>query len=185
MKSNLTHEKKTIIKAIFAWEDEKEEKWLEEMAANGWRLEKVYPYVYTFRRSAPEKIVYRLDYMASTGKNYKEYLTLFKDAGWELLASFAGWHYFRINAQNGNVPEIYNSDRAKAQKYRRLFFTALTLFLLLINPLLQMIDRTVHADHLLLRLAFDGFFWLFILFAIYGIIRIWLKIRKLESKHLE
>ena len=185
MKNETNQETKTVFKAIFAWEDEKEEKWLEEMAANGWRLEKVIPYFYTFRRSAPETIVYRLDYMSSTNKNYQEYLNLFKDAGWELLASYAGWHYFRIKPQNDQTPEIYNSDRAKAQKYRRVLFIAIPLFMIMLNPAIQLIDRTVHAEHLLLRILFDAFFWIVILFGIYAFIRIWLKIRKLESKHLE
>jgi len=185
MKNDTNQKTKTVFKAIFAWEDEKEEKWLEEMAANGWRLEKVYPYVYKFRRSEPETIVYRLDYMSSMEKNYQEYLNLFKDAGWELLASYAGWHYFRIKPQNDQVPEIYNSDRAKAQKYRRVLFIAIPLFMITLNPAIQLIDRTVHAEHLLLRILFDVFFWIVILFGIYAVIRIWLKIRKLESKHLE
>jgi len=185
MKDTHQKETRTIIKVIFAWQDEKEEKWLEEMAAKGWRLEAVIPYVYTFRRSQPEKVVYRLDYKSTLDKDYQEYLSLFKDAGWELLTTFAGWHYFRINPHNDTIPEIYNSDRAKAQKYRRLLYGLMPVSVLLIYSTVQLIDRTVHTEHLLTRLAFDSIFWIVLLFFIYAILRVWLKIRKLESRQGE
>ncbi len=114
------NETKTVFKVIFAWQDEKEEKWLEEMAASGWHLLSVAPFVYTFQRGTPEVVTYRLDYKLTTNKDYPEYVSIFRDSGWELVASMANWHYYRIKPENSNTPEIYNSSRAKAQKYRRL-----------------------------------------------------------------
>ena len=88
MNTGITPELKTVYKVIFEWEDEKEEKWLEKMAVEGWRLISVAPCVYKFQRSESEKVVFRLDYKMSSDKDYQEYLMLFKDAGWELFATF-------------------------------------------------------------------------------------------------
>ena len=122
MNNEFIPETKTIFKAIFAWEDEKEEKWLEKMAVEGWKLVSVAPYIYKFQRSVPERVIFRLDFKNTLDKDYQEYLTLFKDAGWNLFATYANWHYFKISPENGEVPEIYNSGKAKAQKYRRFTY---------------------------------------------------------------
>ena len=37
-------ETKTVHRVIFAWEDEKEERWLEEMSMQGWHLTGTIPY---------------------------------------------------------------------------------------------------------------------------------------------
>lgn len=179
---------KKIVKIIFAWEDEKEEKWLEEMAAQGWRLEHAAPYVYHFRKSQPEKVVIRLDYKNTLDKDYQEYLTLFHDAGWELVVTFANWHYFRINPQNNETPEIYNSNRAKAQKYRRLLIglaPILIIFVTVFNPVFyrnSLQETGLLADFYgvasIVRLVL-------LVIMIYIFIRILAKIRKLESTNKE
>lgn len=128
MKENTNHQTKKVVKVIFAWEDEKEEKWLEQEAAKGWHLTSAQPYVYNFQKSNPEKVAIRLDFKNTLDKDYQEYLALFRDAGWELVSQFSNWHYFRIKAKTDEVPEIYNSDRTKAQKYRRLLMAMIPLF---------------------------------------------------------
>ena len=47
---------------FWAWDDEKEEQWLREMAQKGWHLLSVsIPGNYTFEQGAPKGYVYRLD----------------------------------------------------------------------------------------------------------------------------
>jgi len=176
-------ETKTVFKVIFAWQDEKEEKWLEEMAASGWHLLSVAPFVYTFQRGTPEVVTYRLDYKLTTNKDYPEYVSIFRDSGWELVASMANWHYYRIKSENSNTPEIYNSSRAKAQKYRRLLAVLLPflpIYLVILNP-----GRLANHEELgKYSLFFDVtqlILFIFIIFLCYAVIRIGLKIRKLES----
>ncbi len=185
----LTEERtKRVSKIFFAWNDDKEEKWLESMAAEGWRLESAAPYVYYFRKSTPEKVVIRLDYKLTTEKDYQEYLTLFRDTGWELVVTFANWHYFRFHAQAGETPEIYNTDRAKAQKYRRLLLTFIPFFPIYFILLSRVFN---HAD-------FSGGSWVEVIYAvtqilmfilmliwIYVILKIIGKIKKLESQSKE
>jgi hypothetical protein len=187
MKEQTEQLTKKVVKVIFAWEDEKEEKWLEEMAAQGWKLETAAPYVYYFRKSEPEKVVIRLDYKMTLDKDYQEYLSLFRDAGWELVVTFANWHYFRISPQNNETPEIYNSSRAKAQKYRRLlalFVPFLPIYIFLLNPAKGLLYLGEHVSSVF-EIAL-GILWLIIiLFFIIVIIRLIIKIRKLESQSKE
>ncbi len=188
MITNHKPETKTIIKAIFAWEDEKEEKWLEEMAAQGWKLISVAPYVYKFQRSAPEKVVFRLDYKLTTDKDYQEYLSIFKDAGWEMFATFANWHYFKIKPENQETPEIFNSGKAKGQKYRRLLWGLLPflpIYLVILNPAFGFFESESPLHSSGFYIGIRIFFAAFIIFMIYAVIRIWIKIRKLESQSKE
>ncbi len=181
-------ETKTVFKAIFAWEDEKEEKWLEQMAAEGWKLISVAPYVYEFQRCEPEKVVFRLDYKNTLDKDYQEYLSIFKDAGWEMFATFANWHYFKIKPENEKIPEIYNSGKAKAQKYRRLLLGMipfLPIYIVLLNPAFHFSEESTGGFFYGLLGGIKVVMSLLMLLMVYAFIRILAKIKKLESESKE
>jgi hypothetical protein len=189
MKSKSNSDTKTIFKAIFAWEDEKEEKWLEQMAADGWKLVSVAPYIYKFQRSEPEKVVYRLDYKNTLDKDYQEYLTIFKDAGWEFFATFSNWQYFKIKPENNQIPEIFNSGKTKAQKYRRLMsglIPMLPIYIVVLNPAFGIFDPDNQPHSLSgIMVGLQIFFTVFIAFVIFAVIKIWMKIKSLESEPKE
>jgi hypothetical protein len=124
-------ETKTVLKAIFAWEDDKEERWLEEMSMQGWHLTGTVPYTYYFQKGESKRMVYRLDYKITLDKDYQEYRQIFADAGWELVCVMSNWHYYRILPENDSVPEIYNDNRSKAAKYQRLLVMLLPLLSIL------------------------------------------------------
>ena len=64
---------------------EKEELFLNDMAKNGYRLEKYNSLgMYTFKRAEPQNTNYRVDYRTfNNNAQFEEYCTLFNDAGWE------------------------------------------------------------------------------------------------------
>ncbi len=188
MNNETTPEIKTIHKAIFAWEDEKEEKWLEQMAAEGWKLISVAPYVYKFERSKPERVVFRLDYKITTDKDYQDYLNIFKDAGWELFTTFANWQYFKTTPENNEIPEIYNSGKAKAQKYRRLMYGLvpfLPVYLLLINPVFRFVDSDMSNFFIGFMTALKITTSIILIFLMFVVFKIFAKIRTLESESKE
>ncbi|MDP2843729.1 MAG: DUF2812 domain-containing protein [Anaerolineaceae bacterium] len=188
MSNETTPEIKTIYKAIFAWEDEKEEKWLEQMAADGWKLISVAPYVYKFQRSEPERIIFRLDYKNTLDKDYQEYLSLFEDAGWELFTTFANWQYFKIKPENNEVPEIYNSGKAKAQKYRRLLLgivVFMPIYVILLNPIFRYTEEESNGLGFGFLDVIRIIITIFVLFMAYAFFRILAKIKKLESESKE
>lgn len=184
MKENTNAQTKKVVKVIFAWEDEKEEKWLEQEAAQGWHLTSAQPYVYYFKKGDPEKVVVRLDYKNTLDKDYQEYLALFRDAGWELVSQFSNWHYFRIKPKTDEVPEIYNSDRTKAQKYRRLLMAIIPIF-----PIFMVLFTRPTSSPLIEGNTVVGWIYFISKFFMAGILILWIiiiikvigKIKTLES----
>ena len=109
---------KTVLRWFWAWQDEEEERWLEEMARQGWHLLRG-GLVFRFERGEPREMRYRLDYRQGTGKSLREYFALLRDAGWEYVGSFAGWRYFRSPAA-AEAPEIYTDRESHIQMYAQL-----------------------------------------------------------------
>lgn len=115
-------------KWFWAWNDDKEEAWLSQMARTGLHLQSFgIPGKYTFITGEPREDIYRLDYIVK-GQDHEHYLQLFRDAGWEHVGEMSGWQYFRTRKQGNQVPEIYTDNASKAKKYTRLL-THLTIFL--------------------------------------------------------
>lgn len=86
-----------MVKVFFAWQDGKEESWLRSMSKQGWALKKYNLFVYTIEKIKPTDSIYKLDYKTTKNDDLIEYMTLYKDAGWEHVTQFFGWHYFRID----------------------------------------------------------------------------------------
>lgn len=185
MNTTKREEVKSVVKLFLPWQDEKEETWLEEMASRGWMLESVVPFIYTFRKSTSEKTVYRLDYKNRLDKDYAEYLSIFNEAGWNLKTTLANWHYFSINPKNGVIPEIYNSNRAKSQKYRRFLLGLLPIFLLEISLLPHVFDLSEQSAKSVPDIAIDVSFLSVALLFIYSFLRVWIKLIQLNRNHQE
>lgn len=174
-------ETKTVRRVIFAWEDDKEERWLEEMSASGWHLTGVAPFTWYFQKGKPTQLVYRLDYKLTLDKDYEEYKQIFADSGWELVCIMANWHYYRILPENDKVPEIYSDNRSRAAKYQRL----LAFLIILIPTLIMFIPPSPISNH-----AEYPEPWKFIIYTIgitikilflYGVIRISLRVISLRK----
>lgn len=104
-------------KVHFVWQDDKEERWLRDMARQGLHLVKVNVLCrYVFQRGLPSDVVYRLDYVRTRDRDYYQ---LFRDAGWEHVLSCLGWEYWR-KAADGAEPEIFTDAASKADRMRRV-----------------------------------------------------------------
>lgn len=180
-----TRTTKTVFKIFLAWQDQKEEKWLEEMASRGWFLDKVSPYLYSFRKAEPQKVVYRLDYKNSFAQDYAEYLSLFKDSNWQLVGMFSNWHYYMTTVNDQNSPEIFNSDRSRAQKYRRMLYFLVPLGLLIVSPAINLFNFASYRPFDVAMIFTKGFYALAVILYIYCIIRVLIKVRQLESNTSE
>lgn len=111
----------TQFKWFWAWQDEREEAWLAEMAKAGYHLESIgLPGQYTFQQGEPGNYVYRLDFQGLRAKDRDSYHQLFADAGWEHIGDMGGWVYFRHKLNGGDIPEIYSDLESKMGKYHRL-----------------------------------------------------------------
>jgi hypothetical protein len=112
---------------FWAWDDEKEEAWLSEMAQKGWHFQIAsLPGFYTFEHGEPRDDIYRLDYFPDS-KDKVNYLQLFMDAGWDYKGEMNGWQYFRKPIIQGEVPEIFSDNESKSRKYRRIMLVLVVL----------------------------------------------------------
>lgn len=170
-----------VFKIFWAWQDEEEEKWLEEQSRAGWHIKEAIPFSYTFDRGDPIPYTYRLDYKSVQDKDHDEYLSIFRESGWDLVAVMNNWHYYRIKPENDRIPEIYNDNRSKSVKYQRLLGALLpffVIFFVIMPPSLVNKGR-----------PYDGLWWnivmglgiLLRLFWIYAIVRVSAKVIQLRK----
>lgn len=170
----------TKFKLFWAWQDEKEEAWLREMSRQGLHLQALpFPCSYRFEAGTPRDLVYRMDYIVDR-TSYENYLQLFKDAGWEHLGEMGGWQYFRTEAGEGVVPEIYTDPDSKAQKYQRLMM----ILVVLLPIFIVTSSRGVDPDSRFAGLYLAGklLISLFLLLYAWALIMILRRIRELRQK---
>lgn len=102
---------------------EKEEKWLEDMAMQGFHLVKAGSFSgYYFIPQKPVKSTIRIDYREFIKKNdFIEYCNLFKDSGWIHIAGtrYSGNQYFKKTGKTSS-DEIFSDPFSKAGRYKRL-----------------------------------------------------------------
>ena len=103
-------EKKTVFKLFFVWDFEKEERWLNEMAQEGWVLDNTGFSFYTFVRCEPGEYIIRLEMNPSS-----DYRAFVKELGAEYIGGCVNWVYFRRKAELGyrlppDAPEPHRQD---------------------------------------------------------------------------
>ena len=90
-------ERKIVKKWIWIWEFDKEERWLNTMAQQGWVLDKLGFCRYEFIPCEPGEYTVRLEM-----RNHDEaYLGFMADTGAEYLGRMMKWIYFRKKTEDG------------------------------------------------------------------------------------
>lgn len=116
-------------KLRFFFDFDKEERWLQEMAAKGWQLESVL-FTYTFHKSDPSALPIRMDYHTFYSQSrFQDYLTLFEDCGWRHIAGYKsmGMQYF-VRIRPDASDDIFSDAASKAGRYKRVSEMWLSLF---------------------------------------------------------
>jgi hypothetical protein len=101
---------------------EKEEAWLKQKALEGWRLTKVSGFPsYTFIKSAPEKMAYKIDYRSFKKQaDRDDYLALFKDSGWDaVMPKEVNYAFYFISKQDSARKDIFSDEVSRAQRNLR------------------------------------------------------------------
>jgi hypothetical protein len=171
-------EKMGKFKFFWAWEDEKEEKWLEAMSQGGWHLESVgFPGFYHFAKGEPRAYSYRLDFRTGTLKSLQEYLQICRDAGWEEMGRMGSWYYFRKECRGAEKPEFFSDKDSKIQKYQRLI-----IFLVIFLPVMLNGQRLIFKHQGSWFFIAVGILYLSLLVVwTYAIIRLILRVNKLKK----
>lgn len=162
---------------FWAWDDDKEEAWLREMAQKGWHFKSVsLPGNYTFEQGEPRDFVYRLDYLTEK-KDILNYLQIFQDAGWDYMGQMNGWQYFRKQAVAGEELDIYSDNESKAKKYQRILFILVAILPIL---MVNVINLNKMTDSFAQALTF--LFFVFLSFYGYSIVRLGMRVNALKKK---
>ena len=170
----------TVIKNkwFWAWQDEKEEAWLSELALEGLHLEDIpFPGRYKFQKGEPANFVYRLDYQSLRSKDKESYLQLFEDAGWEHVGDMGGWVYFRINTNDGEAPEIYSDAESKMGKYQRII-----MYLVIILPIMLLLRPDGSDSISPFIIALEALFAVLLLLYTYAMVQLFRRMNQLKGK---
>jgi hypothetical protein len=110
----------TQFKWFWAWQDDRQEAWLEEMSQKGLHLRNIKAFGrYVFEVDATRKFTYRMDFNQDLGKN-NDYFDLMEEAGWECVVEVLGWQYWRKESSEGKKVEIFTDNDSKIRKYQRI-----------------------------------------------------------------
>ena len=113
--------RKTIHKAIFVWDFDKEEKWLNEMAAKGLCLGSVGFCKYEFVDCEPGEYkicMQLLDKMPNHPESQK-YIEFLEATGAEHIGSFTRWVYFRKKSIDGEF-ELFSDNESRIKYLSRV-----------------------------------------------------------------
>jgi len=124
---------KRVFKVFQLVDYEKEEKYLSEMHATGWRFVDTNGYKYTFERCEPENVVYRI-YCSNLKEDRENLTTLFRDYGWEYLLSVQSHSYFRRPAEGLSAEEqdLFSDTETRMGIVRRMIFAKVGLLVFLL-----------------------------------------------------
>lgn len=117
--------RKKAIKWFWAWDFDKEEKWLNEMAAKGFGLVSVSYCQYTFEKCNPGEYNVRIEFLDNlpSALESQQYIKFVEMTGAEHIASVFRWVYFRKKVTNGEFV-LYSDNRSRINHLNRI----LTLF---------------------------------------------------------
>jgi len=121
-----------VIKIKYFPNFQNEERWLEHMAAQGYKLTRhnsLLTLVYRFVSASPEQVSIKIDYRTFKSQiDFQDYCSLFEDSGWFHVAGTkdSGNQYFRRVNANSNE-DIFSNATSRAERYKRLSNNALGL----------------------------------------------------------
>ena len=103
-------ERKTVWKWLWVWEYDKEERWLNQMAMQGWALVEVGFCRYVFEKCEPGEWIIRLQ-MHPRDESYTDFL---EEIGAEYIGRVIQWIYFRRRAEDGPF-ELFSDTQSRLE----------------------------------------------------------------------
>jgi hypothetical protein len=149
------------------------------MSREGWHLTSP-GFVYRFEKGGPSDMVYRMDFQSLRKSDIKEYLGLFKDAGWEHVGRFGAWYYFRTKASGGQVPEIHTDYESRIAKYQRVMYLLVIFFAVIWSQVLTTLNQ--HRDPHAFWYAVKAVQIIISILMGYAVARLFLKINKIKKE---
>ncbi|MDE7124799.1 MAG: DUF2812 domain-containing protein, partial [Eubacterium sp.] len=141
--------KKVIHKAFFIWNFDKEERWLNEMAAKGLALTSVGFCRYEFEDCAPGEYKICLQFLENSFKSIDntKYIEFLEETGAEHISTFNRWAYFRKKT-NGEDFQLFSDTSSRIKYLTRIIRFTMLLFIL--NLYWGCYNMSVYYTHLTL-----------------------------------
>ena len=119
---------KIIRKWFWVWEFEKEEKWLNEMAAKGLTLTSMHFTKYIFEETDPGEYQVRIELLDNkpTHPESEKYIRFLEETGAEQVASWLNWVYFRKKTADGPF-ELFSDNTSRIKMLNRVISLLTTL----------------------------------------------------------
>ena len=133
-------ERKTVYKWFWVWDFEKEERWLNQMAMEGWALDGVGFCRYTFIPCHPGEYTIRLE----MHEHDEGYLRFMEEIGAEYVGRMVQWIYFRRPSEYGPFDLFSDLDSRIAHLSR----IGTVLFALGMMNLVIGVMNSVNATHM-------------------------------------
>ena len=125
--------RKTVNKLLFIWDWDEEERWLNEMADQGWHFVKWnFPCRYTFEQGEPGAFQYRLQALNNRigSKESQDYIAFLREMDIELVDSYLFWVYLR-KPNDGQPFELFSDVDSRIRHMRRFMLIPLCCLLIL------------------------------------------------------
>lgn len=110
------------VRVFLVNQHEKEEKWLNEMAAKGFAMVSVRGGIfYEFKKCEPGEYTYRLELLEHNVMSPESihYIQFVEDTGVEMIGSWIRWVYFRKKAKDGEF-DLFSDLDSKVNHYIRI-----------------------------------------------------------------
>ena len=133
-------ERMTIKKWIWVWDFDKEERWLNSMAQQGWVLDRLGFCRYEFVRCEPGEYIVRLEMR----EHDAGYLSFMADTGAEYVGRMVKWIYVRRKAEFGPIDIFSDLDSRMAHLKKISWMLRLVGFANLLIGLVNSLNPVVN-----------------------------------------
>ncbi len=111
---------KQVIRKAY-WNFEREENWLNNLAAQGLALTDYSWCRYVLEDSQPGEYIYRIELLDHSARHpeSRRYIEFVESTGAECVATYMRWVYFRKKAADGPF-ELYSDNASRIRHYRKV-----------------------------------------------------------------
>ncbi|MFA9413128.1 MULTISPECIES: DUF2812 domain-containing protein [unclassified Streptococcus] len=121
---------KTEVKFFFITDFEEEANYLTAMHRKGWKLTKIrFDCLFHFEETAPQEVVYRLDFKDNGRADQETYYQLYRDYGWEPVTTCNSFEIFRKPASQVEDDDIFSDETSRWEMIRQIFIRRFLILL--------------------------------------------------------
>lgn len=170
--------RKVIHKLFLVWNYEKEEAWLNEMAAQGLALVAVGFCRYEFEDCVPGEYKIALDYLNKSRAENQKYIEFLEETGAEHVGSIVRWAYFR--KKTAEPFSIFSDNSSKIALFTNVMRVLLAVMILNLSAFSLNIYNYFAYRNSYSLICFINLFLAFVL--LYGYWRFYKKRKKLKEE---